>query len=544
MKRLLQILILVLVLVLDCFAQGNPNPPLSASQYGRALIRKPSIQAMRDYLSITNGGGGGLSSNEVYQIVVTYGGGTNGGGVYSNTTATLTVGTWATNTTAYSVWVIQSVILTGGAAMNAQARLDVDSDLDGTADWDRRVVLNVAAAGDNFIDIKEISALIPPGDAWRIFDDSISGTVTIDEPAQLVYFGGSGGSGSAFDGNITNGTARGYLQFVDGVTIGAKITPTNSFFDTGNNLAVGTNNASGAALNVEGTARFSSVQLRDQQHYSKIGSGTHLLLKPELHNGIESIYYWGGATLNAQAWTVGSYEEGLTNGRFSFLVGELGISWNIGRSTNAAGDVGYLAATPSTNVVAFMSGASGPELRAAVSYRRDDDRNLFGGSSRGTTITGTNVIISVGTSTVTLSSNGITSTVPFPANQAAIGAVQYNSGGDLGASSSIAVEGDGILNLGETGVSGVLKLYDVTYDDWSVLSGDSGVIEVTAATPAVLKADGGFKIASVTITSGSGSPESVVTAPVGSLFLRTDGSTSTTLYVKTSGAGNTGWTAK
>lgn len=44
--------------------------------------------------------------------------------------------------------------------------------------------------------------------------------------------------------------------------------------------------------------------------------------------------------------------------------------------------------------------------------------------------------------------------------------------------------------------------------------------------------------------TGSGSPENAVTAPVGSIYLRIDGSTSTTLYVKTSGAGNTGWTAK
>lgn len=49
---------------------------------------------------------------------------------------------------------------------------------------------------------------------------------------------------------------------------------------------------------------------------------------------------------------------------------------------------------------------------------------------------------------------------------------------------------------------------------------------------------------SVFIGSGSGTPESAITAPVGSLYLRTDGSTSTTLYVKTSGTGNTGWTAK
>lgn len=45
-------------------------------------------------------------------------------------------------------------------------------------------------------------------------------------------------------------------------------------------------------------------------------------------------------------------------------------------------------------------------------------------------------------------------------------------------------------------------------------------------------------------TSGSGTPEGAVTAPVGSLFTRTDGGASTTLYVKESGSGNTGWIAK
>jgi hypothetical protein len=45
-------------------------------------------------------------------------------------------------------------------------------------------------------------------------------------------------------------------------------------------------------------------------------------------------------------------------------------------------------------------------------------------------------------------------------------------------------------------------------------------------------------------TSGSGSPESVVTAPIGSLFTRTDGGAATTLYVKESGTGSTGWVAK
>lgn len=43
------------------------------------------------------------------------------------------------------------------------------------------------------------------------------------------------------------------------------------------------------------------------------------------------------------------------------------------------------------------------------------------------------------------------------------------------------------------------------------------------------------------ITSGTSSPEGVLSAPIGSLFLRSDGGTATTLYVKESGTGNTGW---
>jgi hypothetical protein len=48
----------------------------------------------------------------------------------------------------------------------------------------------------------------------------------------------------------------------------------------------------------------------------------------------------------------------------------------------------------------------------------------------------------------------------------------------------------------------------------------------------------------VFITSGAGSPESVVTAPVGSMYTDTTGGAGTTLYVKESGTGSTGWVAK
>jgi len=45
-------------------------------------------------------------------------------------------------------------------------------------------------------------------------------------------------------------------------------------------------------------------------------------------------------------------------------------------------------------------------------------------------------------------------------------------------------------------------------------------------------------------SSGTGSPETVVTAPVGSLYSRTDGGAATSLYVKETGTGATGWVAK
>jgi hypothetical protein len=55
--------------------------------------------------------------------------------------------------------------------------------------------------------------------------------------------------------------------------------------------------------------------------------------------------------------------------------------------------------------------------------------------------------------------------------------------------------------------------------------------------------DGSYEFAGsgVKVMSGTGSPVGVVTAVVGSLFLRSDGNAGTTLYVKESGAGNTGW---
>jgi hypothetical protein len=48
----------------------------------------------------------------------------------------------------------------------------------------------------------------------------------------------------------------------------------------------------------------------------------------------------------------------------------------------------------------------------------------------------------------------------------------------------------------------------------------------------------------VSMIGGSGTPEGSVTAPIGCIFLRSDGGSGTTFYVKESGTGSTGWVAK
>lgn len=53
-----------------------------------------------------------------------------------------------------------------------------------------------------------------------------------------------------------------------------------------------------------------------------------------------------------------------------------------------------------------------------------------------------------------------------------------------------------------------------------------------------------FLNAGLKLTFGAGSPLNVVVAPVGSLYLRTDGGAATTLYVKESGTDSSGWVAK
>lgn len=103
------------------------------------------------------------------------------------------------------------------------------------------------------------------------------------------------------------------------------------------------------------------------------------------------------------------------------------------------------------------------------------------------------------------------------------------------------------LVTGTPGVSNSgFALFDSTNSATRLYVGSStGDVTVSTGNSVIGTAGKGFTLpGGITWTSGSGSPEGVVTAPVGSLYSRSDGGLLTSLYVKQSGSGNTGWAGK
>lgn len=144
-----------------------------------------------------------------------------------------------------------------------------------------------------------------------------------------------------------------------------------------------------------------------------------------------------------------------------------------------------------------------------LAYNTDTGKLFWMGSS-------SNYVVGVGTSR----SPGLTSTrVPF-----------------VGANGTLEDDADMTFT---TDTLTVTKIQPTTIE-----LGNVGDTTLTRSAAGVISVEGNTIITSATIRSGTGTPEGAVTAPVGTLFLRTDGGAGTTLYVKESGTGNTGWAAK
>jgi hypothetical protein len=100
------------------------------------------------------------------------------------------------------------------------------------------------------------------------------------------------------------------------------------------------------------------------------------------------------------------------------------------------------------------------------------------------------------------------------------------------------VDGGGDTRIG-------LILYSHSTDVMNIRAGGANTLTLDANGVASAKYYSGSAVfTGPTWSSGTASPEGAVTAPVGSIFSRTDGGANTSFYVKETGTGNTGWIAK
>lgn len=112
----------------------------------------------------------------------------------------------------------------------------------------------------------------------------------------------------------------------------------------------------------------------------------------------------------------------------------------------------------------------------------------------------------------------------------------YKSGSSLRAGQALVFDGDHPIYQQDiaAGTSFVHRVKPTaTVNDRYQLTADGTITRGLGSVAATIK-----------FLAGAGTPEGAITAGIGSIYQRTDGGAATSMYVKESGVGNTGWVAK
>jgi len=206
--------------------------------------------------------------------------------------------------------------------------------------------------------------------------------------------------------------------------------------------------------------------------------------------------------------------------------------YNVGAATDVVA-VGHRAAFTTTANETIAVGSLSLNLlttgarNTAVGFRAGEaittvTDNTFVGWRAGYLVTGAQNVI-IGSQAAPVLTSGASSTIIGQSAGSALTTGFFNTLIGQGAGSNITTGGSNTV-IGRGAVASA--------------AGVNNEITVTGGSTTI-RIGGGLQW-----LSGAGTPEAAVTAPVGSLYTRTDGGASTTLYVKESGTGNTGWIAK
>lgn len=256
--------------------------------------------------------------------------------------------------------------------------------------------------------------------------------------------------------------------------------------------------------------------------------GANALYRTTTANANTAVGYGALETANGNSNTaVGAGAAGaVTTGIANTAVGVNSLMSDLTGTSNAALGHSALAAMTGSNSVGvgeFALGSATAGNNTAVGRRAG---YAPAGTTANATTTGTNQTL-VGYQSGVSSANQRNHVVAL-GHQALVdgdSAVAIGSGASAGAAGAVAIGRSAAGTSAST----------TTADEFML--GTSAHTYNLPGTKATIGAAG------QTLTWGAGSPEGSVTAVIGSLHLRSDGSTGTTLYIKESGTGNTGWVA-
>lgn len=210
---------------------------------------------------------------------------------------------------------------------------------------------------------------------------------------------------------------------------------------------------------------------------------------------------------------------------------QLGYALNVNRDStpldpNPFGQRNYHSWTASTNTSGVWLGAMDCTM-VASSAAGTTFSNPYSGAITGLVA----AMIVDGAGSFEADAAGIIGSIERYGGPLRSGTAVYAKGPNLGGGTIDLARG---VQIGPQKISGVTSGYGIFQEGTNDLNFFAGQVQ----SPSFRQGGSG-----PTWTSGSGSPETVIVAPIGSIYSRTDGGADTAVYRKESGAAATGWVA-
>lgn len=150
-------------------------------------------------LSSSSGTSSGVDTNAVIALIEEYAGG--GSSLVSNQIElSFTVDVWRTNNSS-QIWVVDSTITATPGGGNGFCQWEVDTNLNGTADWDSK---RSGVNGGTDVVHGTLGGIVLPGWAFRYFNNSVGGSASPEAGTGSIYYystnsssGGGGGVSTA-----------------------------------------------------------------------------------------------------------------------------------------------------------------------------------------------------------------------------------------------------------------------------------------------------------------------------------------------------------